>query len=379
MSTTRDDPYNDSYYGVFRGLQLEGLLVGERPSGGWPQWALRVRFGWGHVGRQDLPDGLSIHDWPLQDVSGLDELAKLNRSGPYYYIRNAADCQAALDFVQLGACEPVTAAVEITGEWVDPPKGIIPLSAGKSPAVGSHSFAIILATDEGFFGFLNSWGEEWGDGGCGYLPFQVFDERLITATTFLPPLETPPPSEVNIEDIELVTWVGHTHRGEAILVVLVYDRSCDDRLAWAFAIEREGRLECEELFVKPDVRRRGYGSRLVEALREQAFATGKELHFWVSFADSEPPKRPQLHRFFRRCRFGVAPSNVQWAPYVASKSISPKVIADVPFPEKPGRSLISLREWDSEPDWDAADLDPAVTEAAKRVFRRRRDLLRRLA
>ncbi len=381
MNKTRDDTLNDWYFTALRGLELEGSLSGERPSGGWPQWTLRVRFGWGDVARQDLPECVSIREWPLQDVPGLDDLAKPNRSGPYYHLRDAADCRDALEspvsLDQLDGGRPVNVAVEITREWIDPPEGIIPASAAASPGTGSHSFPILTVTADGSFGFRNSWGERWGKDGCGLLPFEVLNRRLITATTFLAPLETSPSAGT---DVELLQWFDRTHRGEVFLAYVIYDRTNDERLGWAFAVERDGRLECEELFVKPAARRRGYGRRLFEALRNRAFAGGRGLTFWIPYADSEPGERLRLRRFFKRFGYGVAPSGVRWTPYAATKGFASKPIPDVPFPEKPGRSLVALKtELEPEPNWSAAGLDPEVLAAAKDVFRRRRELLKRLA
>jgi len=44
----------------------------------------------------------------------------------------------------------------------------------------------------------------------------------------------------------------------------------DDRMAWAFVIERDGAVEVEELFVRPQFGRRRYGSKMLRTIH--AFA-----------------------------------------------------------------------------------------------------------
>jgi hypothetical protein len=59
-------------------------------------------------------------------------------------------------------------------------------------------------------------------------------------------------------------------------------------LAWVLGVARRGVLHVEELFVKPQFRRRGYGNRLIRAVSKLAHDRGCEIKIWISYADVRP-------------------------------------------------------------------------------------------
>jgi len=58
----------------------------------------------------------------------------------------------------------------------------------------------------------------------------------------------------------------------------------DLRIAWALAVRREeGSLELEDLSVRPEFRRQGYGKRLTHALGELSAGVDEDLDFLSGF------------------------------------------------------------------------------------------------
>ena len=92
----------------------------------------------------------------------------------------------------------------------------------------------------------------------------------------------------------------------------------DDRIAWAFAVERSGVVEIEELFVKPAYRRQGYGSKLFRSVSELARDHKCRLKGWVSYADVDSGKLPAVRRFFSKLGLVLSSGSVRWAPYVVT-------------------------------------------------------------
>lgn len=64
---------------------------------------------------------------------------------------------------------------DIDTSWYTPKAGVI---NGGGKSLGGHAVVCYGYTEEGFL-ILNSWGEDWGYLGKGYLPNNVFDKQFI--------------------------------------------------------------------------------------------------------------------------------------------------------------------------------------------------------
>jgi hypothetical protein len=94
-----------------------------------------------------------------------------------------------------------------------------------------------------------------------------------------------------------------------------------DRRAWAFVIERDGALEIEDLHVRPEFRRKGYGRVLAIKVAELARAKGQALRLWVPFVDCKreaPANYPGLVAIARLLGLRFRPCPVIWAAYFAT-------------------------------------------------------------
>lgn len=74
----------------------------------------------------------------------------------------------------------VAIGLGITGDFSTTPDGRIPEDS--DPVAGLHAIVLVGYSDqEGAFIFRNSWGDEWGDEGYGYLPYQYVEAHISDA------------------------------------------------------------------------------------------------------------------------------------------------------------------------------------------------------
>jgi C1A family cysteine protease len=64
--------------------------------------------------------------------------------------------------------------------------GKIPLPKRGEKLLGGHAITFVGYNDQmKALKFVNSWGEQWGDQGCGYLPYAYFENKNLTMPTEL--------------------------------------------------------------------------------------------------------------------------------------------------------------------------------------------------
>ncbi len=255
-----------------RGRQLEGTYPGDRWTGIWPVTAMRVGHGWGSVPEERWPYDTSV--WPPIEPPGLDATAKDYRLSTYYRrTRTIDDCKRALLNM------PVMAALELTDEWYDAPQGRI-TSPQRSPLGTSHTVLLVGYDDaKKEFIFQNSWGKTWGDRGFGYVAYDVFRATCIECWTQQfagDKVWAEPKSGVSVRSWGLREITGVRVHGCEIVGL------GEERRAWSYAVERDGALEVEELFVMPQFRRKGYGSYLLRTMGSAAVESQSFLRLWVS-------------------------------------------------------------------------------------------------
>jgi GNAT superfamily N-acetyltransferase len=92
-------------------------------------------------------------------------------------------------------------------------------------------------------------------------------------------------------------------------------------LGWSFSVIRDGFFDVEELFVQPQWRKRGYGTRLFGLTETRANQNGIPLRLWVPHADCMSDDN--LSAFLRMAgRFGlrdVQEHPATWAELVVTK------------------------------------------------------------
>ena len=289
-------------YSFVRGRELEGTFPGPPNMGVWLATAQRVGKGWGHPPEAAWP--YRPEEWPPTEPADIDVLAKARQTTAYFRCRGLADCRQALN--RGGA---VLAAFQVDASWlgsdgrIDDPRRHTPEA--------THSLLLFAADDvTEHFHFVNSWGENWGDGGFGYLPYRYWSDRLLEA--WIPDdraadsVQTPEQSGI------VAIGRGATDPwGRQIHMVELEDRDGDEMVGWAILIEIEDTLEIEELFVRPAFREAGHGRILATAIQDVRANRGQPLKAWIPHADW--PASSAQRAIFSRLQLEPRPSPERWA------------------------------------------------------------------
>jgi len=290
-------------YTWIRARQLEGTFPGDQQTGIWPISWNRIAYSWGNVPLTFWP--LST-EWPPDLPPGLDEAARPHRILFYQRVRDLKDCLTAID-----AANPIMAAFEISDSWFDAPNGVIGKPKQGEETVGAHC-VLLLGFDavNRTLKFVNSWGDEWGDHGFGYLPVEYFDTHFLSAWI----MEIIQRQDTKTDYIQHLSWGFRSVLAKAVHVREIYDSTSDTRMAWAIAVERDGWLDLEDVFVRPEFRGRKYGSQLCEMIRVLARDAQLPVRFWFSHADNPGIVQEKL---CRSLGLRIGPSGVRWSPYLA--------------------------------------------------------------
>jgi len=135
-------------------------------------------------------------DWPylpgdkthLDIARFLDILrnARKRRIAEYRNLLKDGVNESTITVVKQALCRrPLVCGLMVDSRWlsVSPDGFIIP---GKE-MIGGHAVALAFYDDElehdgrvGWFGFVNSWSENWGDHGIGYIPYASFLQSLLS-------------------------------------------------------------------------------------------------------------------------------------------------------------------------------------------------------
>jgi GNAT superfamily N-acetyltransferase len=94
----------------------------------------------------------------------------------------------------------------------------------------------------------------------------------------------------------------------------------DERMGWAFVLHRNGFLDVEELFVRPQYRRQGISGHLVERILYLSHQLGQPLRLWVPFSDWELDNRGLVEKIAERLGLALFDSPVKWAAAVGATS-----------------------------------------------------------
>ena len=148
------------------------------------------------------------------------------------------------------------------------------------------------------------------------MPYDYFDQHVFES--WVTYIDVTP----ELEKFELLEgrrdrrWVVRDEWYRRVYGFEVWDEQGKERCAWAFVLETDGALETEELYVRPEFRRRGYGTILAGKVRALAEAKEMPLRLWVAFADSrqeDPSNYPALVAVARLLGVQFQPSPISTA------------------------------------------------------------------
>jgi GNAT superfamily N-acetyltransferase len=305
-------------YGYVRSRQLEGTYPGNRETGAWGLTALRVLRAFGYLPEEKWP--YDTTQWPPVEPPGVDRIAKKYRLHYYQRVRDIDECRKVLDAV--GA---FSASFEVDLlQWSSARNGKIKMPNVDQPLSGAHHVLIVGYDDDvQQLKFVNSWGSDWGEGGYGYMPYEYFTRFLQEAWAIpgggRPYLEPPGRSDVQPGGMHVLEWGVPDAMGSQIHGVEIDDLTFDDHQAWAFAVARNGYLDVEELFVRPEWRRRGHGAQLIRVMQGRAAMLDLPLRFWVPHADGVGSNTlPTFCRLMRQIDLRIDESEVEWASFVVT-------------------------------------------------------------
>ncbi|MFH1037781.1 MAG: C1 family peptidase [PVC group bacterium] len=90
---------------------------------------------------------------------------------------------------------PFLAGVDVFRNWFEDHGGEIQLPANGETSLGGHAVCVMGYSREGtYFKFKNSWSDDWGDGGYGYLPYEYMDRYCLDAWSSTDLIATPDPA-----------------------------------------------------------------------------------------------------------------------------------------------------------------------------------------
>jgi uncharacterized protein (DUF433 family)/GNAT superfamily N-acetyltransferase len=219
---------------------------------------------------------------------------------------------------------------------------MIPLPSDADPTIPhTHAASLIgRVPDQRRFQFRLKW-SNWGDGGTGYMPYEYFDRYVFDCWAGYRWAEVLRQYKLKkLDDEGLVRWSAHDELDHHIYAFEVRDAQGSERRAWAFVVERDGALEVEEIYVRPEYRCLGHGRWLADRVARLAREKGMPLRLWVGFADCKAESErnyPALVSIARRLGVQFRLCSVPWAAYFGTNEqpgelfpIEPRTIPDRP-------------------------------------------------
>jgi GNAT superfamily N-acetyltransferase len=217
-----------------------------------------------------------------------------------------------------------------------------------------HTHAALIVRDDGSqrsFRFLLIKWPDWGDHGEGEMPYEYFDRYFFDAwTIYARPTDLRAFRQRPAGESGRVRWSALDECDHKIYGFEVQTPESGERRGWAFVVEREGALQIEEIYVRPEFRRNGYGSWLADCVAKLGSEKRMPLQLWIGFNDCESESSnnfPALVATARRIGVHFRPVPVPWAAYFASNEgpgdstpVAPPVVP--PRPRMPRRELLAL-------------------------------------
>jgi GNAT superfamily N-acetyltransferase len=280
-------------------------------------WTNRVFKGYGACDERFLPSGTVESEDEVLKVKIAPEAfrdARKHRCFAYQRIYTINDVKRALiHFAPLPT--PLTPIVcfDVFEGLYSTPSGRVPLPQSGDSRIGGHCVLITGYDDyQRVFHFLNLSGMEWGENGT--LPYEYFTRKLISEAWIMYPHELkrvfskPHWNNVFRDKVHnrvsaIITEVRALAWGRPSLWVIdFYDRECE-LLGWLHCTAFVDRdiLEIEELFIKPEYRQRGLGTKLLELAKSLAgWCVVSKIGVWIPNQDVIPGRKKTVRALYSR-------------------------------------------------------------------------------
>lgn len=363
------DPFTPLSVGPFnyidvRARMLEGTWPNNLEDGVWPFSALRTEFGRGNpplraialLNNPRLRGGQKTDSQADPFPRCANQVAKLFRSSGYFRLDGVKDIIEPLRFKW-----PISADIRLATDWANYTDGILSKSSTRTYTPRVHAISLIGLDQSGNIEFDNSsWGEGWGSGGRGVIEPERLEADLVIATMMFPACP-----EVVTELPAFESWQFPVHGRRTLTVNCITDVGFDERVGWVIALEDSDSIAVQDIFVHPQFRRIGLGTKLAKSVSDHARVSGKSVRYVIPYPDAIGESKEGTVRFFSSLGIGVSWSTpILGAAGVAGADIdidlrsSPDIKS---FPAKPSESLSTFRKLASP----SAVLEPPAPMGSK--------------
>ena len=101
---------------------------------------------------------------------------------------------------------PCVIGVEVFKGMMDARKGVVPMPSAYDKPLGGHAICPVGYNDKTrLIKFKNSWSDNWGDKGFGYLPYAYIEKYMMDAWSSV---DFDDPSPLTIEKVLKVNRMG---------------------------------------------------------------------------------------------------------------------------------------------------------------------------
>jgi len=251
--------------------------------------------------------------WPPDVPEGVDKKASLYRIHHYSRARDEMEIKCAI-----ANGHPVAISVPYFAQWCSTENGLIEFPGQNEASIGMHSVSVVgYRDDDRYFHFVNSWGANWGDNGCGWLPYGYFEQHGFEAIVF-----SHPTTEYALHryyqqqhGISITEWGLPNPARPLLHGVSMFDHDQNEEAAWAFAFEENESLDVEEFFVSPRYRKRGFARDLLKSMSQLAIKVGKPFKYWLPIIDNVLLGQ-DVHDLAWNFNLRIEESPVKWAAKV---------------------------------------------------------------
>ena len=333
-------------YGWRLAREIEGFDEDDELGGCWPANLWRMVRTNGELGKWEKFDKLRALSQDKKEEAACAKLLLYRRLVDVDEIIESVNCR--LD---------TRVSFEVGSEWYDPPNGEVDFDEKDWKPRGSHSVPINrYEPGSQRFVFQNSWGANWGGHdelggisgsgslGCGSISRDLVDSRVVEAWQgFGFGIDLPLETNSGLTELE---WKWQP--SQRIHVHVREIRDGGERIAWAFCVRREGRLDIDEFYVVPQHRRKGFAHVLVNSVQRLAAKLRCDVRLNLSFADTENDKIWGTKLVARLFNLKIFDSPTRYLHQIGVKNTVAKL--SVPAwscrPERPATVLEYLRPRD---------------------------------
>ena len=251
--------------------------------------------------------------WPPVEPQNIDQLAKENRTGAYQRLSSLNEIK-----VLNANGHVVLVTLDITNQWFTARNGIIKMPRKTSDFTENHAIVICGYEDKkSRLLFRNCWGGDWGQNGNGYLPYDYFKNYFTEAWAITMIQDSCIRSPA--KGIGIYNWAIPDLHGGILHCIQVYDNRHNELLAWSFCVVRKNYLNVEELFVKPDYRRKGYGKMIITDINRLAAALKKTVRYLIPHSEDNQDSLILIDKLFSPFKIGLKAAKVNWCSYFGLK------------------------------------------------------------